>query len=310
MQKTVLILGATGRFGRHATDAFWNAGWTVRLFNRAQDDLTTAARGADIIVVAWNPPYHLWKDQVPLLHAKVQVAARASGAAVVLPGNVYVYPPDAKAPWSEGTNHAAPTPLGRIRQEVEQGYRDSGVQTILLRAGDFIDTEPTGGWFDRVLMSCFDRGQILYPGDPDALHAWAFLPDLARAAEHLARQKFRLGSYEEVIFPGYSVTGRQIADLLSQISRRKIMVRRMSWIPLRLVAPVWPMAKGLLEMRYLWDTPHSLRSKRLSELCPTYRDTDVEDALRQAAAPWLSRVRHARCAQFCHFTKRSTQTNL
>ena len=77
------------------------------------------------------------------------------------PGNVYVYPPDTKAPWSEDTNHAAPTPLGRIREKVEHSYRDSGVQTILLRAGDFIDTEPTGGWFDRVLMSRFDRGQIL-----------------------------------------------------------------------------------------------------------------------------------------------------
>lgn len=106
------------------------------------------------------------------------------------------------------------------------------------------------------------------------------------------------------------MTGRQIADLLSQISRRKIMVRRMSWIPLRLVAPFWPMAKSLLEMRYLWDTSHNLQCKRMSQLCPSYRDTDVEDALRQAAAPWLSRVRHARCAQFCHFTKRSTQTNL
>ncbi len=310
MQKTVLILGATGRFGRHATEAFWNAGWTVRMFDRAQHDLMTAAQGADIIVAAWNPPYHLWKDQLPQLHAKVQAAARASGAAVVLPGNVYVYPTDAKTPWSEGTNHVAPTPLGRIRQEVEQSYRDSGVQTILLRAGDFIDTEPTGGWFDRVLMSRVQRGQLRYPGDPDALHSWAFLPDLARAAEQLARQKLSLGSYEEVMFPGYSITGRQIADLLSHISCRKIMVRRMSWIPLRLAAPVWPMAKGLLEMRYLWDTPHSLRSKRLSELCPTYRDTDVEDAVRQAAAPWLGRVRHARCAQFCHFTRRSTQTNL
>ena len=44
MSGTVLILGAKGRFGRHAAEAFWNRGWQVRLFDRAMDDLTAAAR--------------------------------------------------------------------------------------------------------------------------------------------------------------------------------------------------------------------------------------------------------------------------
>ena len=29
MSKNVLMLGASGRFGRHAAEAFWNAGWQV-----------------------------------------------------------------------------------------------------------------------------------------------------------------------------------------------------------------------------------------------------------------------------------------
>ncbi|WP_057790474.1 Rossmann-fold NAD(P)-binding domain-containing protein [Roseovarius atlanticus] len=310
MQKTVLVLGANGRFGRHATEAFWNAGWTVRLFDRGRDDLMAAARGADIIVAAWNPPYHHWKTQLPRLHAQVQAAARVSGSAVLLPGNVYVYGRDATTPWTEATRHAEPTPLGRARQDLEKSYRESGVQTILLRAGDFIDTEPTGGWFDRVLMSRIDRGQLLYPGNTRALHSWAFLPDLARAAEHLAREKPSLGPFEEVVFPGYTLTGEQLAECLSRVSRRAITARRMPWLPLRLAAPVWPMARALLELRYLWETPHSLHSDRLQDLCPTYRDTDIEDALGQAGARWRVRTRQNRCAVPCYFTRRSTQTSL
>jgi NAD(P)-dependent dehydrogenase (short-subunit alcohol dehydrogenase family) len=46
MQNTALILGSTGRFGRAAAEAFWNAGWRVRTFDRRSDDLPEAARGA------------------------------------------------------------------------------------------------------------------------------------------------------------------------------------------------------------------------------------------------------------------------
>jgi NAD(P)-dependent dehydrogenase (short-subunit alcohol dehydrogenase family) len=73
MQKTVLVLGATGRFGRHAAEAFWNAGWTVRLFDRASDDLMEQAQGTDVIVAAWSPPYHFWKQQLPMLHAEMSI---------------------------------------------------------------------------------------------------------------------------------------------------------------------------------------------------------------------------------------------
>lgn len=308
MQKTVLVLGVTGRFGRHAAEAFWNAGWTVRLFDRVHDDLMTRAQGADIIVAAWNPPYHLWEQELPGLHARIQAAARSSGAAVFLPGNVYVYGPDTAKPWSETTRQAPPTALGRIRQQVEQSYRDSGLQTILLRSGDFLDIERDGGWLDKVLMSRTSRGQLVYPGDADALHAWAFLPDLARAAEHLARRKSSLSQFEEVVFPGYAITGHQFAQHISQALHHDIKVHRMSWLPLRLAAPFWPLARGLLEMRYLWDLPHSLQSERLAELCPDYRDTPMDEALTQVVAPWRGTARPTRCRS-CHFSKRSTQTS-
>ena len=45
MQQTVLILGGTGRFGRAAAEAFWNAGWRVRVFDRKTDRLPEAADG-------------------------------------------------------------------------------------------------------------------------------------------------------------------------------------------------------------------------------------------------------------------------
>jgi NAD(P)-dependent dehydrogenase (short-subunit alcohol dehydrogenase family) len=50
MKKTALILGASGKIGRHARAAFGTAGWNVRCFDRKRDDLMQSARGADVIV--------------------------------------------------------------------------------------------------------------------------------------------------------------------------------------------------------------------------------------------------------------------
>lgn len=100
MERSVLILGANGRFGRNAAAQFAAAGWKVHRFDRKSDDLSSCAKEASVIVNGWNPAYVDWKKQVPQIHAKVIDAARASGATVILPGNVYVFGADTPAPWS------------------------------------------------------------------------------------------------------------------------------------------------------------------------------------------------------------------
>ena len=88
MTGTVLILGASGRFGRNAAEAFWNAGWQVRNFERGADTLNAAAQGVDVIVNGWTPAYPDWARLVPDLTQQVISAARSSGATVLIPGNI------------------------------------------------------------------------------------------------------------------------------------------------------------------------------------------------------------------------------
>lgn len=287
MTGTVLILGAHGRFGRNAAQSFAAAGWAVQTFDRRAGELAQAARGADVIVAAWNPPYQHWARQMPGQAAQIQEAARASGAMVILPGNVYVYGQQTPPPWREDTPHGAGNPLGRIRIALEQSYSDSGVKTVVLHGGDFVDTATSGNWLDRMMLPTLPKGRLTYPGAPDIPHAWAFLPDLARAAVQLAAQRATLEAFTVVNFPGYRLSGNEMAEHLRQISCRPVELGRMSWLPLRLAAPFWPMARCLLEMRYLWDTPHWLESDRFAELCPGFQMTAPAEALAQVAAPWL-----------------------
>ena len=64
MTGTVLILGASGHVGRHFGKAFLQAGWTVRTYDRARDDMIKQAAGADVIVNGLNPPnYENWEEE-------------------------------------------------------------------------------------------------------------------------------------------------------------------------------------------------------------------------------------------------------
>ncbi|WP_170438622.1 epimerase [Ruegeria arenilitoris] len=284
MTGKVLILGSSGRFGRNAADAFQTAGWTVRGFDRARDDLSTAARGADVIVNGWNPPYTEWARQVPDLHAQVIGAAKATGATVIVPGNVYVFGADTPGPWAADTPHLATNPLGQIRIRMEEAYRSSGVRTVNLRAGDFLDTQASGNWFDQIMIKPLAKGRFVYPGDPDIAHAWAYLPDLARAAVQLAEMRHDLPRYCDIPFAGYTLTGRQLAQALSEVTGAPVRLKQMNWWPIVLAQPFWKLAPHLLEMRYLWDTPHRLDGSFFDSLISDFASTPLHEALKTAVS--------------------------
>jgi len=284
MTRTVLILGARGRFGRNASDAFAEAGWTVRHFDRNSGDLARAAWGADVIVNAWNPAYTDWAQDVPELTRKVIEVAGKTGATVIIPGNVYVFGAATPEPWSERSRHAAGNLLGRIRVEMEAAYRAAGIRTIVLRAGDFIDTRPSGNWFDMIMTKPLAKGRFTYPGNPDIAHAWAYLPDMARATVALAEKREELPAFADIPFPGYTLTGNDLVRTLTRITGRDIRLRPFPYWQLQLARPFWRMAPRLLEMRYLWETPHRLDGTLFRKLLPEFRDTPLEVALASGIA--------------------------
>lgn len=285
MPRTALILGATGRFGRHMADALVRHGWSVRRFDRNTDSLRDAAHGADLIVNAWNPPYSRWKVEVPKLTQLVIEAAQASGAAVMIPGNIYVYGEDLPPVLSPLTPHQATHGLGKIRRSMEAAYRDAGVKTIILRAGDFLDTEASGTWFDRVIAAKISKGRFSYPGPLDKAHTWAYLPDLAEVAAQLADQLETLPQYLDLLFEGYTLTGSEMAAILERALGRAVCAKPMAWLPIQLARPFWREARYLLEMRYLWQRPHSIDGSALAERLPGFTATPVEEALYRATKP-------------------------
>lgn len=288
MTQTVLILGASGKIGRHSAKAFAAAGWQVRLFDRQRDDMMQAATGADVIVNGMNPPaYHDWDNIIPKMTKDVIAAAKASGATVIIPGNVYHFG-DQPGTWSETT---VPRPVcrkGQIRLDMERTYAASGVQTIVLRGGNFIDPDADDCVMSVMYLRQIKSGRIVLAGPADVRQAMCYLPDWARAAAALADMRAELSAFEDIPFPGYGLTGTDIKAALSAHLGRPLKFAHFPWWLMSAAAPFWELAREMKEMRYLWNTDHVLCRARFDALLPGFESTDVQTALASALPAGLA----------------------
>ena len=69
--------------------------------------------------------------------------------------------------------------------EDELRLRAPRLRSFILRAGDFFGTGG-GVWFDQLDRQGRRQGQPRLPGPARPAHAWAYLPDMARAMVGLA----------------------------------------------------------------------------------------------------------------------------
>ncbi len=280
MQRTVLILGGSGKIGSHAADVFWNAGWKVHHYDRKTDDMTAAAMGADVIINGLNPPaYHDWERTIPAITAQVIAAAKASGATVIIPGNIYNFG-NQPGVLDENTPHQAHTKKGRIRIAMEQSYKRAGIQTIVLRAGNFIDPRGNGDIMSMLIMREITKGKITAAADPDTLQAYAYVPDWARAALMLAERRTELAPFEDIPFPGHAFTTTDLQRFVQTHSARAIKINRFPWWIMTLVSPFWELAREMREMRYLYEMPHQIGSEKFAHLLPDFQPTDLEEVMR------------------------------
>ena len=323
--RTVLVLGANGRFGLAAAQAFAAAGWrvlahvrrdaaagmpsTAELVRAPLDAVGVALRGRatpDVVVHGINPIYTRWEEEaLPAAHAAMDLAERF-GARFMLPGNVYNYGESMPERLDETTPQRPSTAKGRIRvameTELERRAAAGRLRSTVITAGDFFGAG-SGSWFDAVVAKSIAKGAIGYPGDPELSHAWAYLRDLARAFVAVASLD-DLAPFERFAFAGHSLSG---SEFLAAVERAAASLglapargwRRtsMPWALLRVAGAVVPLWRELARMSYLWRVPHVLDGTRLAKRCPGLTPTPLTTALADslvalglAAAPARSPV--------------------
>lgn len=284
MTQTVLILGGRGKIGTHSAIAFENAGWTVRHYDRSKGDMTKAAIGADVIVNGLNPPnYHNWAQVIPEITAQVIAAAKASGATVIIPGNVYNFG-NVDGQMDEKTPQRANSRKGQIRVDMETAYRKSGIPVIILRAGHFLDPNRDSCTHSMVTMAKAGKGKLTTMGPPATLQAHAYLPDWAKAAVQLAQIRASLDTFEDIPFPGHTFSINDLQPVVADAVQRKVRIAKFPWWVMKLLSPFWELARELNEMRYLTSMDHWLGADKFNRLLPDFRPSNMRTAMLSGLA--------------------------
>jgi nucleoside-diphosphate-sugar epimerase len=312
-RNTVLILGAAGRLGQAAVAAFTAAGWRVLAQARhapatpwpagvtplhvpMQDTRTVAqhARGACVVVYAVNPPYDQWDSlMLPLARQGMDIAD-ALQATFMLPGNVYGHGESMPALLHPDTPQRPSNPKGRLRVQLEEEMREraaagGGLRAVVIRAGDFYGGG-RGTWLDEAIVKSIASGKLVYPGPLDLPHAWAYLPDLARAFVAVAARSAwgEAPDFEVLHFAGHTMTGRELlADIETAAADLGLQPARgwrhggLPWGLIRVVGLVRPVWRELARMSYLWRVPHALDGSALQRAVGVLPATPRAAALRQ-----------------------------
>ena len=308
-ERMALVLGATGGIGGAVARTLLARGWSVRAMHRnpagrggngarlgegrrdgGRRRRRAAAEGAALVVHAVNPPgYRDWEKLVlPMLDNTI-AAARAAGAAILLPGTVYNYGPDALPLLSEASPQNPVTRKGAIRVAMERRLAEAAgghagarrPRRRLLRAAgrqQLVLARP-----GQARQAA--RGAITAARRAGVGHQWAYLPDVAETMVRLVE------AGEPPGFATFHMEGHWDADGTAMIAAiRRAVGERPAGAPpsrgglMRLAAPVVPLFRELVEMRYLWEQPVRMTNDRLVAAIGPEPRTPLDVAVRDTLA--------------------------
>jgi nucleoside-diphosphate-sugar epimerase len=313
-QAKVTILGINGHLGHHLGQAFVAGGWEVVGFGRTDrhaipgvrfaegnadnvEDMRRAIGDSDVVVNALNLPYHLWdKGRMEALHACVVEAMGKSGKTMLFPGNIYNYAADARV-LTPSLEQRPATPRGAIRVRSEAMLKAAAargdIRLAIIRAGDFYGPDCREDWFDQVLLREADKGRVATLGGEGVGHAWAYLPDLARAFEVVARERGKLGAFETFHFEGHFVTPEAMTEAIRRAAPVPLRAGRFPWLILHVLGVANPVLREVARMGYLWERSLMLRDPRFDALLGENFDTPFEEAVAATLTRFFPAARAA-----------------
>ncbi|WP_432011357.1 NAD-dependent epimerase/dehydratase family protein [Streptomyces cucumeris] len=255
--------------------------------------LTEAVKGATALYGCAGPPYHRWTSEWPPLASAMCAAAEATGAVLVMLGNLYGYGP-VDVPLTEELPLAATGPKGRVRAAVWERARtlheQGRIRAVEVRASDFFGPGVTDGGHlaARVVPRVLRGKPVSALGDPDAPHSWSYLPDVAGALAEVAGEERAWGrAWHVPTLPALSV--RQMVDhLAAEADTGPVAVRGLSPAVLRLLGVFSPQIRELGEIRYQFDRPFVADSDAY-EAAFTLRATPLDEQVRATVDWWRKR---------------------
>jgi nucleoside-diphosphate-sugar epimerase len=278
------VVFGTGAIGMALIEELHAGGKRVRAVNRrgtadapdgvevvggdasSEEFATMASADADVVYFTLNPPYTDWPEMFPPLQAAVLEGAASAGAKLVAVDNLYMYGPTNGEPLTEDLSHAATTRKGSVRAQMAKDLMAAAeagkVRVAVGRASDYFG--PRGllsAMGERVFYPALAGKKAQVTGDPDQLHSYSYLPDIARGL-------IALGESDEADGKAWhlpnapAVTTRQFVEMVYAAAGTEPGIQAMPRIMVSVVGLFNGNVRELKEMLYEFEEPFVVDDSR------------------------------------------------
>ena len=231
-----------------------------------------ACEGAEVVYHCMNPPYDAaaWAEVVPRLMDNLIAAAGGAGARLVVLDNLYMLGRPNGRPMNEDTPVNPCSRKGEIRARAAErlldAHRKGQVVAVAGRASDFYGPRGTltylGDFFWKRALA---GKEVWLPVDPDAVHTYHYIPDVAAGLAQLGR------AHPDALGRAWMLPCQPAGSLRDLVARCAhalgvpIHVSRIPKVALRAIGPFVPLVREMNEMLYQWDEPFVVDDRRYRE---------------------------------------------
>jgi nucleoside-diphosphate-sugar epimerase len=296
--RKVLVVGASGSMGYALVNELQTrGGFKVAAFARTKSKLETlfknetnvsivpgdvfkieqlkaAAKDVEIIFHAMNVPYPDWEEKQPVLLRNILSVAKGENSKLVVVDNIYVYGRSNGEKVTEAFPKHPHTKKGKIRLQLENMIKESGVQFLIAHFPDFYGPHAENTLLHQTFKNAIQNKKAVFIGQPDIPREYIYTPDGASALVELSLRNHAYG--QEWNIPGAGViTGNEILQIL----RRQGYSKELKIITKFVIQLVGLFNKGMkeyAEMFYLNEEPVILSGAKLKKELVSIPQTSYE----------------------------------
>ncbi|MFI7443861.1 NAD-dependent epimerase/dehydratase family protein [Nonomuraea indica] len=250
--------------------------------------LTEVTAGADVLYNCVNPQYHRWLTDWPPMAESFLATAEATGAVLVILGNLYPYGP-VTGPMTEDLPLASTSPKAQVRArlwaDALAAHEAGRVRVTEVRPSDYFGPGASDQSYlgDRFLVPLRAGRTIRLLWPADMPHSWSYLPDVADALivagsdERAWGRPWHVPTTDPVSF---RQLGERMAAILGRPAPR---MTQLPWPLVRTLGLFSPMVGELRHVRYQFVAPYELDSSAFQETFGV-RPTPLDEALKATLA--------------------------
>jgi len=198
-----------------------------------RDDVRRAVEGVDVVFHCVNFPLTQYERTLEAAQALVE-AAMPHKPHIVFPGNTWVFGRPARLPITPKTPFNPPSPIVRLKVQVDEMLMNSGLPVTVVHLPDFYGPNVVNPLVKPLFENGLAGKNIAFPAPVDVPHPFIYIEDAARALIAVAGREVCYGRRHTVggVEP---ISVRRFPEMIYQAAGTEGKVRGMPLWLLRLL---------------------------------------------------------------------------